>query len=174
MPVRNSAPLGAPTWIDLATSDTDRAQQFYGAVFGWTFESAGPEYGGYINAFKDGKPVAGLMLNDPQWNSPDGWTTYFHTADIKATHRQGHRGGRGRVRRPVEPMEIPGKGWMGLLSDPTGAFFGLWQPTGHRGFEVVNGGRRAGVLPADHPRLWQGARLLPRGFRLADRGRVRQ
>jgi uncharacterized protein len=27
---------------------------------------------------------------------------------------------------------------MGMLSDPSGAFFGLWQPTGHRGFEVVN------------------------------------
>ena len=67
-------------------------------MFGWTFEAAGPEYGGYINAFKDGKPVAGLMFNDPQWNSPDGWTTYLHTADVKATHRQGHRGGRGRVR----------------------------------------------------------------------------
>ena len=137
MPVRQSAPLGAPTWIDLATSDTDRAQQFYGAVFGWTFESAGPEYGGYINAFKDGKPVAGLMLNDPQWNSPDGWTTYFHTADIKASIAKATGAGAVACVEPVEPMEIPGKGWMGLLSDPTGAFFGLWRPTGHRGFEVV-------------------------------------
>jgi len=33
-------------------------------------------YGGYINAFKNGHPVAGMMQNDPQWNIPDGWTTY--------------------------------------------------------------------------------------------------
>ncbi len=47
MPVRETAPSGAPIWIDLATSDVARAQEFYGAVFGWTFESAGPpEYGG--------------------------------------------------------------------------------------------------------------------------------
>ncbi|BDN84503.1 hypothetical protein YM3MPS_46950 [Mycobacterium pseudoshottsii] len=45
MPIRNAAPLGAPCWIDLTTSDIDRAQDFYGTVFGWTFESAGPEYG---------------------------------------------------------------------------------------------------------------------------------
>ena len=54
-------------------------------LLGWTFEAAGPEYGGYINAYCDGKPVAGLMYNDPQWNSPDGWTTYLHTTDAKAT-----------------------------------------------------------------------------------------
>src|SRR5690242_13468192 len=85
MPVRESAPLGAPIWIDLTTSDLDGAQEFYGAVFGWTFESAGPEYGGYTNAFRDGKPVAGLMANDPQWDVPDTWTSYLHTDDIRAT-----------------------------------------------------------------------------------------
>jgi uncharacterized protein len=42
VPIRDDAPLGAPCWIDLTTSDVDRAQDFYGMVFGWTFESAGP------------------------------------------------------------------------------------------------------------------------------------
>lgn len=66
-----SHPLGAPCWIDLSTSDLDRARQFYGTVFGWTFESGGPEYGGYASAFVDGALVAGLMANDPQWNMPE-------------------------------------------------------------------------------------------------------
>jgi hypothetical protein len=35
-------------------------------------------------------------------------------------------------------MEIKDKGHMGLLTDPTGAFIGLWQPIGHQGFNVVN------------------------------------
>jgi predicted enzyme related to lactoylglutathione lyase len=133
--VRQGAPLGAPCWIDLSTSDLDRAQQFYGTVFGWTFESAGPDYGGYVNAFKDGQPVAGLMYNDPQWNSPDGWTSYLHTADVNATIAKATAAGGVSC---VEPMEIKDKGWMGMLSDPTGAFFGLWQPIGHLGFQVVN------------------------------------
>jgi len=34
MTIRTSTPLGAPTWIDLATSDLDRAVDFYGAVGG--------------------------------------------------------------------------------------------------------------------------------------------
>lgn len=136
MPTRHGAPVGAPTWIDLATSDLERAKQFYGTVFGWTFEAAGPEYGGYVNAFSDGRPVAGLMANDPQWNSPDGWTTYLHTADIRATLTTAIAAGAVTCVDPVEPMEVKDKGWMAMLADPTGAFFGLWQPIEHHGFEV--------------------------------------
>jgi predicted enzyme related to lactoylglutathione lyase len=138
MPVRTCAPLGAPIWIDLSTSDLDRAQQFYGAVFGWTFEASGAAYGGYVNAFRDGRPVAGLIGNDPQWNAPDGWTTYLHTADVRDTLAAAMTAGAIACVQPAEPMEIKDKGWMGLLADPSGGFFGLWQPTGHRGFEVVN------------------------------------
>ena len=135
MPTRQGAPLGAPCWIDLLSSDLDRAQQFYGAAFGWTFESAGPEYGGYVNASKDGQPVAGLMGNRPEMRSPDGWTTYLHTADINATVTAAASAG---ATTCMGPMEIKDKGHMALLSDPTGAFIGLWQPLGHQGFNVVN------------------------------------
>ena len=173
MPTRQGAPVGAPTWIDLATSDVERAQQFYGKVFGWTFETAGPEYGGYINAFSGGHPVAGLMQNDPQWNSPDGWTTYLHTADIKATLAAAIAAGAITCVQPAEPMEVKDKGWMAMVTDPTGAFVGLWQPIEHHGFEVFG---EAGA-PVYHQltttRLRQGARLLPSGVRLADRHGVR-
>jgi uncharacterized protein len=134
VPTRNGAPLGAPCWIDLTTSDLDRAQDFYGTVFGWTFESAGPEYGGYVNAAKDGRPVAGMMANRPESGSPDNWATYFHTADINATSSAVTAAG-GSVCLPA--MEVPAKGYMSVAIDPTGAFFGLWQPLEHRGFEVM-------------------------------------
>jgi uncharacterized protein len=102
--IRDGAPLGAPCWIDLTTSDVERAQDFYGTVFGWTFESAGPEYGGYINAAKG--RVAGLMANRPEFDAPDNWATYFHTADIDATISAVTAAG-GSV--CVQPMEIPAK-----------------------------------------------------------------
>ncbi|MCV7411337.1 hydroxylase [Mycobacterium florentinum] len=136
MPIRDGAPLGAPCWIDLTTSELDRARNFYGTAFGWTFESAGPEYGGYLNVAKDGHRVAGMMANRPETGSPDVWTTYFHTVDINATAAAATAAG-GAV--CVEPMEIPAKGYMGLATDPSGAFFGLWQPLEHRGFEVIGG-----------------------------------
>src|SRR4051812_16160441 len=116
MPTRNAAPLGAPIWIDLSTSDLQRAQDFYGTVFGWTFESSGPDYGGYINAFRDGRPVAGLMYNDPEWNAPDAWTIYLHTADINTTVDALKSAGGSSC---VEPMEVPEKGWMAMGLDPS-------------------------------------------------------
>lgn len=144
VPTRHGAPLGAPIWIDLTTSDLDRAQEFYGAVFGWTFASAGPEYGGYVNATKAGHPVAGMMANHPGWQmpgsdvaapaAPDNWTIYLHTADIAATIATVPGAG-GSV--CVEPMEIKDKGAMALATDAAGAMVGMWQPTGHRGFEIV-------------------------------------
>ncbi|OBC01365.1 VOC family protein [Mycobacterium sp. 852002-40037_SCH5390672] len=133
MPIRDCAPLGAPCWIDLTTSDLARAQDFYGTVFGWTFESAGPEYGGYVNAAKDGHPVAGIMANRPEAGSPDHWATYFHTADLDTTLSAVRRAG-GSV---CMAMEVPAKGHMAVATDPAGATFGLWQPLGHRGFELI-------------------------------------
>ncbi|WP_328287032.1 VOC family protein, partial [Mycobacteroides abscessus] len=76
MPTRDETPLGAPAWIDLASSDLEKSKAFYSALFGWTLQEAGPEYGGYINAYKDGKAVAGMITNNPEWNAPDAWTTY--------------------------------------------------------------------------------------------------
>lgn len=134
MPIRHDAPLGAPTWVDLTSSDLDRAQDFYGTLFGWTFESAGPEYGGYLNAVKDGHPVAGLMAGNPQAGVRDGWTTYFHTADINATVAELTTSGGALC---VAPMEVPAQGFLSMATDPSGAAFGLWQPLGHRGFEVI-------------------------------------
>ena len=133
MPIRDSAPLGAPCWIDLTTSDVARAQEFYGTVFGWTFESAGPEYHGYVNAAKDGHPVAGIMANRPEAESPDHWATYFHTAEIDTTLAAVTKAG-GSV---CMAMEVPAKGHMAVATDPAGAEFGLWQPLGHRGFELI-------------------------------------
>ncbi|OBA81440.1 hydroxylase [Mycobacterium sp. 1164966.3] len=134
MPTRNSAPLGAPCWIDLMSSNVERAQDFYGRVFGWTFESAGPEYGGYVNAAKDGHPVAGMMANNPESQAPDGWSTYFHTADINATTSAVTSAGGATC---MGVMEVPAKGLMAVATDPSGAMFGLWQPLEHRGFELI-------------------------------------
>lgn len=124
----------ASLWWEIQVTDLEQAKAFYGAVFGWTFETTGPDYGGYVNVFTDGSPVAGLMYNDPQWNAPDGWTTYLHTADITATVAAATAAG---ATTCVEPMEIPETGWMGMLTDPTGAPVGLWQPIEHPGFQVI-------------------------------------
>src|SRR4051812_17779722 len=51
MPKVESFPAGAPCWVELFTSDTQRSRSFYGELFGWTSQDMGPDYGGYINFF---------------------------------------------------------------------------------------------------------------------------
>ena len=77
---------GDPCWIDLMTSDPEKAKDFYTGLFGWTYETGDAEkYGGYIMAFKNGAPVAGMMKNEGDSGYPDVWTTYLWVEDINAT-----------------------------------------------------------------------------------------
>src|SRR5690242_15560057 len=82
---RETAPIGAPCWIDLFSPDLDRSLAFYTELFGWTAESSGAEFGGYVNFSKDGVLVAGAMSNDGSSGAPDAWSVYLATPDAGAT-----------------------------------------------------------------------------------------
>jgi predicted enzyme related to lactoylglutathione lyase len=132
---REAAPVGAPCWIDLFSSDTDKVRAFYGELFGWTSEAAGAEYGGYINFAKDGVPVAGCMANDGTAGTPDAWSVYLATEDAKATDEAVVANG-GQVLLPA--MDVMGLGAMTVCSDVGGASIAAWQPGSHQGFGVLN------------------------------------
>ena len=78
---------GDPTWVDLYTTDLDRAIAFYGELFGWTADRGGEEFGGYTTLRKDGRAVAGAMgrHDDPGDPYPDRWTVYLNSPDALAT-----------------------------------------------------------------------------------------
>jgi predicted enzyme related to lactoylglutathione lyase len=126
---------GAPCWIDLMTSDTEKAKSFYGGLFGWTFVTGDQEkYGGYITASKNGKSVAGLMQKmEDQATMPDVWSTYLRSDDAAATAAAVTANG-GQVY--VEPMDVPEQGRMAIFGDASGAAVGVWQPREHKGYEL--------------------------------------
>ena len=134
MPTRDSAPLGAPCWIDLTTSDPSRATAFYGEIFGWDTVDAGPGFGGYINCFRGGLPVAGMMQNEAGSGYPDGWSTYLATPDAAATTTAAQAGG---AQVLVEPMQVGTQGTMAVYTDPSGAMIGAWQAAEHTGYRVL-------------------------------------
>ena len=134
MPKRDSAPVGAPCWVDLFTSDPDKAQDFYSQLFGWTAESAGEEYGGYINFSKDGERVAGCMRNDGESGTPDVWSVYLATDDAAETTEAAVANG-GQVVAPA--MEVMELGSMAVFSDAGQAVVGAWQPGTHKGFTLL-------------------------------------
>lgn len=127
---------GAPCWIDLMTSDTEKAKSFYNALFGWTYETGDQEkYGGYITASKDGRLVAGIMQKQTDMGAmPDVWSTYLRTDDIKATTEAAAAHG-GQVL--LEPMDVPEQGIMAMYGDSSGAAIGAWQFGEMKGYEVA-------------------------------------
>ena len=127
-------PVGAPCWIDLYTSDTDRARAFYGELFGWKSEAAGPEYGGYINCFKDGRGVAGMMHNDGSGAPMDLWSVYLAVDDAQKTADAVTANG-GQV--IVAPMDVRDLGTMAVFADAGGAAIGAWRPGENKGFGLL-------------------------------------
>jgi uncharacterized protein len=134
MPKRDSAPIGAPCWVDLFTSNPDRARAFYSEIFGWTSESAGEEYGGYINFAKDGIAVAGGMRNDGQAGTPDGWSIYLATDDAERVTKEAVANGGDVIVPAMDVMEL---GTMAVVSDPGHASIGAWKPGLHKGFGIL-------------------------------------
>ena len=124
---------GAPNWVDLGVPDTDAAAAFYGAVFGWQFQSAGPDAGGYGMFTLGGKTVAAVGPLMREGASPS-WTLYFHTPDADATADAVRRAG-GAIR--AEPFDVFIQGRMAQFSDPTGATFAVWQPGETIGLDAV-------------------------------------
>ena len=136
MSERTSYEPGTPSWVDLSTPDPDAAKRFYGALFGWQADDAGPveETGGYAMFRLRGKQVAGVgPLMDP--NQPPVWSTYVATDDADAVAARARDAG---AQVLVEPMDVMDAGRMAVLAHPAGGIVGVWQPGRHTGAELVN------------------------------------
>jgi predicted enzyme related to lactoylglutathione lyase len=124
---------GAPCWIDLSTSDTSVARDFYAGVFGWTAGEADPEFGGYFMFNSAGAPVAGCMPVMPG-AVPDVWSSYLTVEDAQKTVEAAAAAG-GQV--IVQPMVVGDAGTMAVVLDPGGAAIGMWQPNQFAGLGQV-------------------------------------
>ncbi len=124
---------GTPNWLDLGAPDIDDAVSFYAAVFGWTFQSAGPDAGGYGFFQLDGRTVAavGPLMEE---GAGSAWTVYFQTPDADATVKAVEQAG-GSVRVP--PMDVFTAGRLAAFTDPAGGDFAVWQPGDVQGLETV-------------------------------------
>jgi predicted enzyme related to lactoylglutathione lyase len=136
MPTRDTPwPNGTPCWVDYGAADLEAAKNFYSALFGWDYTGGDEEqYGGYINALKNGELAAGLGPRMDE-NQPVTWTTYFATDDSESTVRRIREAGGTII---VEPMDIAPYGRMTIALDPQGNSFGLWEAREHTGVRIYN------------------------------------
>jgi predicted enzyme related to lactoylglutathione lyase len=140
MPERTEYAPGTPSWTDLATPDLAASEQFYGALFGWSFESqdTGDPNNPYVLASQGGKNVAGAMKLSPEMQAggmPPVWSTYVSVKDVDAAAAQAKDLGGAVLTAPMDVMDA---GRMAVLADPTGAVFCVWQAKETIGAELVN------------------------------------
>lgn len=135
MPVRDSAPSGAPCWADLWTSDVERSGKFYGELFGWEAQEPSAEFGGYFMFTRDGVPVAGGMSDMGDMPANNTWKIYLAARDIAKTIEVAEGEG---AQIHVPSMPVADLGIQAVLADPTGATIGVWQPGSFPGFTVLD------------------------------------
>jgi predicted enzyme related to lactoylglutathione lyase len=131
---RDSAPIGAPCWVDLTSSDPARARDFYCSLFGWGAEDPNPDFGGYFNFTQQGTRVAGGMASQPGSPVHDVWSVYLATDDAAKTVDAAVASGGQAI---VTPMPVGDLGTMAVVLDSSGAGIGMWQPGQHPGFVRV-------------------------------------
>jgi predicted enzyme related to lactoylglutathione lyase len=115
---------GAMSWTELATRDLDRAAEFYGALFGWTYEDNPHSPSRYLIGHNDGEMAAGLMQMTEEWgDAPPHWSVYFTVEDASATAAAIESSGGSVV---VAPFDIP-IGRIGIMADPHGGHFNVYE-----------------------------------------------
>ena len=139
MQVVKSYPDGVFCWVELSTTDTDAAKAFYTGLFGWEVEDIPTDMGGIYTMLKlEGKNVTALSAMPPDMQSqgiPPFWTSYVKHSNVDAIAEKLTAAGGTLMFPPMDAMEY---GRLTMAQDPTGAAFGVWQPSSHIGAQLVN------------------------------------
>lgn len=132
--MQRTYPQGVPCWIDTEQPDVEAATEFYGGLFGWTFEDAMPPGapGRYVIAKLDGADVGGLGSTGAD---AAAWNTYIAVDDADAAVQRLVSAGATVRSAPADAGE-GGRG--AALADPEGAEFRIWQARRRLGSQVAN------------------------------------
>ena len=114
---------GVPSWAELLTKDTARANEFYKGLFGWSSSEQDMGHMKYTT-FKLGDDYAAGMMQyvDEMGDMPQGWSTYFTVNDVDESVAKATSLG-ANVFMPA--MDIPNVGRMAGLASPQGVMFYL-------------------------------------------------
>ena len=108
--------------FEIGGQDLDRMTSFYGELFGWRLQPAGPEYS-LVPVGEDGVGIGGGLMQT-RGQMPPYVTVYVAVDDLQAMlDRAGELG----AKTVVEPTAIPGVGRFALFGDPDGNVVGLLQ-----------------------------------------------
>jgi predicted enzyme related to lactoylglutathione lyase len=130
---------GTFSWTDLTTTDQEGAKEFYSALFGWeaTDEPVGDGIS-YSMMKLGGKDVAAISPQPQQQRDagvPPVWNSYITVDSADDSLARAKQLG-GTVH--ADAFDVMDVGRMGVVQDPQGAYFLVWQPKAHIGASLVN------------------------------------
>ena len=117
--------MGQPVaFFEVISPDHERAQKFYGELFGWQV-AADPAMGGYgLVDTGAGEDAIGGGIGPSSAPGDTGVKIYVRVDDLEAFLDRAERLG---GRRLVPPTDLPGEfGRFAIFTDPDGNQVGLW------------------------------------------------
>jgi len=126
--------MGRIVHFEIHVENMERAKQFYGEVFGWSFEDwseyAGMPYFGAVTGSDDEMGINGALMQrkgpSPERNQPlNGFACTMGVEDYDTTEEKILANG-GTVSMPK--YALPGMAWQGYYTDTEGNIFGIHQP----------------------------------------------
>jgi len=111
--------------VELNTTNLPKAREFYKKLFAWKLENVSLAEFGTYTMIDVGKGTGGGMMKQRIPRARSDWMPYVYVKDIDASTRKARKLG-AKVMKDV--TEIKDMGWLSILTDPTGACFGLWEP----------------------------------------------
>jgi uncharacterized protein len=108
--------------LEIPAQDRAAAAEFYGKLFGWSYEHIGPPMN--YTTFSTGN-FGGGFPDLSEMYKPGDIVPYVESENIEADLAQVEQlGGKSLLPR----TEIPGMGWFAMFSDPTGNRMALYTP----------------------------------------------
>jgi predicted enzyme related to lactoylglutathione lyase len=109
--------------IELMATDVAKAKSFYGKLFDWNLEDM-PMPDMTYTMINVGEGTGGGLMKNPMPNAPSMWVPYVDVADLAAATAKAKSLGATVLK---ENVEVGSHGTFSIITDPTGAFLGLWQ-----------------------------------------------
>jgi len=133
---------GSFCWIELNTNDQSAATTFYSALFGWQIQDMPMGPNDYYTLFQlEGRDAAAGCTLRPEQRAqgvPPHWLLYIAVDKADDAVAKAQKLG-GTILAPA--FDVMEAGRMGVIQDPTGAVFCVWQAKGNTGIGIaqVNG-----------------------------------
>ena len=125
--------------IELNTTDVARAKQFYGKLFKWKLSDVPmPDF--TYTMVDVGPGTGGGIMPQLMPDTPSAWLPYVAVDDIDAATKKAKQLGAEIMK---EVTEVMGMGWLSIITDPTGAVLGFWEPKKARASAARRPARRS-------------------------------